>query len=81
MLALQYFDMSVQPYKNIIRCDNVTFDANSNSQYRYFAQYLTITFYASELDDDFIDAVTNRIDVCNSKHLPAACYQNLNNMI
>ena len=28
MLALQYFDMSEQPCKNIIRCDNVTFDAN-----------------------------------------------------
>ena len=68
MLALQYFDMSQQPYKNITRCDNVTFDANfpmnSNSQQsRFFVQYLqlTITFYASELDDDFIEDVTNRI--------------------
>ena len=68
MLVLQYFDMSEQPYKNIIRCDNVTFDANfpmnlNSQQSRYFVQYpqLTITFYASELDDDFIEDATNRI--------------------
>ena len=68
MLALQYFSMSEQPCKNIIRCDNVTFDANfpMNQYYqqnKYFVQYpqLTIAFYASELDDDFIEDVTNRI--------------------
>ena len=68
MLALQYFSMSEKPCKNIIKCDNVTFDANfpinlNTQQSRYFVQYpqLTITFYASELDDDFIEDVTNRI--------------------